>query len=302
MNPALTGAFEGDMRFIGNYRNQWFSVPVPYTTFAGSYDQKFYLPFLDDAFIAGGLVFNYDKAGDANLSWSQMALSAAYHQPLSDEQFLQGGFSLGFGQRAFDPDLLTFDDQFDGDVFDPNLLTNQAFQQTSSAYFDLSVGVNWTYQAERSRNHAKLGFGFSNLTQPNITFLGDENIQLPMLIHLHGLGIIELNDEFDLNLFGIWQNQRVYNEAVFGASGTYHLTPKEKNEIALTAGMAYRLNDALIGIVEASYLNWHVGVSYDINISEFAVATDGNGGPEISIRYIISKVKPPEQFKACPIF
>jgi type IX secretion system PorP/SprF family membrane protein len=302
MNPALTGAFDGDMRFVGNYRNQWFSVPVPYTTFAGSYDQKFYLPFLGDAYIGGGLVFNYDKAGDANLSWSQVALSASYHQPLSDEQFLSGGFSLGFGQRAFDPDLLTFDDQFNGDVFDPNMMTQQSFRQTSSGYFDLSVGANWTYQSERSRNHLKIGFGFSNLTQPNITFLDDASMQLPMLLHVHTLGILELNNEFDINGFAIWQNQSAYNEAVIGASTTYHHMPKNQNEIALTAGLAYRLDDALIAILEASYLNWHVGVSYDINTSDFAAATNGNGGPEISIRYIIARVKPPEEFKACPIF
>ena len=300
MNPALTGAFEGDLRFIGNYRNQWFSVPVPYTTFAGSYDQKFHLPFLGNAYIGGGLTFNYDKAGDANLSWTQMAASIAVHQPLSDEQFLSGGFSLGFGQRAFDPDLLTFDDQFNGDVFDPTSTSLQTFNQTSSAYFDLSAGLNYTYQREDNRNHLKVGFGFSNLTQPNISFLDDSSIQLPILTHLHTLGVVEVHDDWDVNVFAFWQNQGPYNEGVVGASGTYHLQPSNRNEIALTAGVAHRFGDAMIAIIEASYLNWHVGVSYDMNTSDFSAAT--NGGPEISIRYIIARVPPPDEFKACPIF
>ena len=33
-NPANTGMFEGDARFILNYRNQWQSVKVPYNTFS----------------------------------------------------------------------------------------------------------------------------------------------------------------------------------------------------------------------------------------------------------------------------
>jgi hypothetical protein len=32
INPALTGAFDGAFRFIGNQRSQWRSVTVPYRT------------------------------------------------------------------------------------------------------------------------------------------------------------------------------------------------------------------------------------------------------------------------------
>ena len=33
-NPANTGNFEGDFRFVGNYKDQWRSVTVPFTTFS----------------------------------------------------------------------------------------------------------------------------------------------------------------------------------------------------------------------------------------------------------------------------
>ena len=32
LNPALTGAFGGEARFIANYRSQWQEIPVPYVT------------------------------------------------------------------------------------------------------------------------------------------------------------------------------------------------------------------------------------------------------------------------------
>jgi Type IX secretion system membrane protein PorP/SprF len=42
LSPGLTGVFGCDMRFAANYRNQWRSVRVPYSTFAGSVENKFY--------------------------------------------------------------------------------------------------------------------------------------------------------------------------------------------------------------------------------------------------------------------
>ena len=38
LNPALTGSFDGDWRFAGNYRNQWKSVTEPFKTLALSAD------------------------------------------------------------------------------------------------------------------------------------------------------------------------------------------------------------------------------------------------------------------------
>ncbi|NDE62604.1 MAG: type IX secretion system membrane protein PorP/SprF, partial [Cyclobacteriaceae bacterium] len=39
-NPANTGEFLGDTRFIGNFKDQWRSVSVPFQTFSVSVDRK----------------------------------------------------------------------------------------------------------------------------------------------------------------------------------------------------------------------------------------------------------------------
>lgn len=41
VNPALTGIYRGDVRFMANYRSQWHAVPVNYNTFTGFADMKF---------------------------------------------------------------------------------------------------------------------------------------------------------------------------------------------------------------------------------------------------------------------
>jgi hypothetical protein len=44
-----------------------------------------------------------------------------------------------------------------------------------------------------------------------------------------------------------------------------------------------------------------VGLTWDVNLSGFSAATNYNGGPEITVRYIIHKVYPFGAFKACPL-
>jgi len=39
-NPALTGVFNGDIRFVAGYRNQWLTVPVNFNTMAASVEYK----------------------------------------------------------------------------------------------------------------------------------------------------------------------------------------------------------------------------------------------------------------------
>jgi hypothetical protein len=39
-NPGNTGNFNGDYRFVGNYRNQWRSVSIPFETIALSAEKK----------------------------------------------------------------------------------------------------------------------------------------------------------------------------------------------------------------------------------------------------------------------
>lgn len=302
LNPALTGLSPGDQRFGANYRQQWASVPVPYTTFSGAYDQKLYLPWLGSGFFGGGLVFNYDKAGDAKLSWAQLGVNAAYTQQITDEQFLSAGFQLLGGQRAFDPQQLRFDDQYNGDIFDESIPTAEAFMKTAVAYIDFGAGINWYFQEEGSRTRIYVGLGFYHLNRPNISFLGDQGVQLPMNGRTYAMATVQLQERLDLVLNGLWNYQGAYQEGVFGGAVRYHLSQERGQELALQLGISYRMSDAMISHFEVFYQNWHLGISYDINTSPFYAATNRNGGPELSLRYIITKVKPPDTFKACPIF
>ncbi|MCO6478618.1 MAG: PorP/SprF family type IX secretion system membrane protein [Phaeodactylibacter sp.] len=302
LNPALCGAFDGDQRFAATYRNQWGSVPVPYETFFGAYGQKVFQPWLGDNWLGLGGAFTYDQAGDAALSWLQLAIISSFNWKAGDGHVLSSGLQLRFGQRALEPGQFNFADQFTDNFFDPGAPTAESFASTSSGYFSLGAGLNWFYQPEDTRTRAWAGLGATHLNQPSISFLGEGNVEVPLLFNFHASGILEMTARWDLAVNLLGQGQGAYREIIGMAGGRYHLSLEKGRELALLLGAGYRLSDALVGYLEVFYANWRFGLSYDVNTSPFIAATNRNGGPEFSVQYVISHVKPPKEFKACPIF
>jgi hypothetical protein len=87
-----------------------------------------------------------------------------------------------------------------------------------------------------------------------------------------------------------------------GAGGRYHWQRPDDDPLIIGAGLGYRFGDAWIMYLEANYQQWNLGLSYDINTSDFQTATNGRGGLELSLQYLLIQAKPPSEFKACPIF
>jgi type IX secretion system PorP/SprF family membrane protein len=302
LNPALTGVFEGDQRYTGAYRSQWYSVPVPYLTFSGTYDQRISIPGFRSGKFGLGLLFNYDRAGDAGLNWMQLGLNLSYTQKLAKTVFLSVGTQLLTGQRAFDPQKLYFDDQFNGDVFDPDLQTTEGFARTSAGYTDISAGINLLVQSPYNRSNVQVGAAYRHLNQPGITFFNDNTLRLPALGTAYVMSDLEISSQIDLQLAAFAQLQQPYREIIARSGVRYHLRSSARQKTSLGLGLGYRLGDALITYGTLDYQDWRFGISYDLNLSPFRVATAYQGGPEITVQYIIRRVASPETYKSCPIF
>ena len=120
INPGQNGVFGGDMRFIGNYRRQWAAVPIPYTTFSGSVENKFYFSKGKyDRFVSGGLLLNYDRQGSLNLTSMNAGIPVSLTLPISKTNFITLGVTPALGQRSFGTDKLSFDNQFVDCFYDP---------------------------------------------------------------------------------------------------------------------------------------------------------------------------------------
>ncbi|MBK8556619.1 MAG: PorP/SprF family type IX secretion system membrane protein [Lewinellaceae bacterium] len=308
LNPALAGVFGGDLRFAANFRDQWRSVPVPYTTLGASVENKFYHQRGKyHKYFTGGLVLNYDRQGSLNLTSLNISIPISYTAPLTENRlhYLTLGVMPSFGQRSFGTDKLTTDSQWNELFFDPFASTKEdlLFANTSIKYFDLSAGVNYRAQAKEKRSRIDVGAAIFHLNQPDHDFWsGGDNVRLSSRVSVYGLGYLQLTHRLDLVFQGLYQKQGGYEKLIYGGGARFHLNPKRYNELAVQVGFNYRsrYRDAWIPYAEVHWRTWVLGVSWDANRSNFRAATQGRGGPEVSLIYRLYRVKP-MAFKSCPI-
>ncbi len=301
INPALTGMFNGDKQVAVIHKQQYFSVPVDYLTFSGSFDMKIRKTQTQKGFFSAGALFNFDQSGDSRLSLGSLTFNGSYTRALTRSLFAGAGVYLGGGQRAFKQADLQWDNQWNGTVFDPTLPSGEDFSRTNFFFLDLGAGANIRVQG-KDRTKLDLGIGAFHLNKAKYSFYTDSDIRLPIRTSIHALGILKLANRLDLYANGLLQNQGPYEETVVGGGFIVHISNKKSREVELHLGMATRLKDALIPMIALGYDGWKGGFSYDINTSDFQAATDRKGGPEFFLTYTYKKLWPLEQTRVCSIF
>lgn len=316
LNPGLTGIFGGEVRLTGNFRNQWRRVPVDYTTFSAAVDMKFINRTARKDFLSAGLAFNHDQAGYSKLQLVNLGLNGAYTYMLDDNFFGTIGAQLGVNSRRFKTGALTFDEQFDPyqGVYVPGSPTGENFPTTSNFFLDFALGINFRLQAldrfelvDRLVRRSKMDFGVGifHLNQPDQSFFEDEKVKLPVRLSPYFMGVLQLGQTFDLagNIYAQFQNP--YQEFLGMLGLKIHISRTLGKQFAVQPGIGYRFNDAFgdawIPNLEATYNNWRLGFSYDLNRSDFKIATDKRGGPEVSLQYLFKRVRPLPHFKFCPL-
>lgn len=303
LNPAQTGVFDGDWRFVGNYRTQWSAIPVPYKTLSLSTDTRLKTP-LKSAVPAAGLLVNSDKAGDSKFSTTQVLLSAAYIKQLNKDSthFLSIGVQPGFTTKSFDINALTFDSQYNGDVFNASLGSGENFSKTKITYFDIGGGLVYWWK-KNYRTQVNIGASMFHINKPKQSFFDDSTIKLDAKSTISGFAQFPVAAQFDLMPTFLFQTQGKFNEILVGLFGKYYLQPIDDMITAVSLGGFYRVKDAYVLAANMDYRNFNVGMSYDINTSGLNVATNNRGAFEISIIYIFKK---PIVFVAkkrvCPIY
>jgi len=301
-NPANTNLFDGDFRFVGNYRNQWPSVPVRYNTFSASAEMNFATLKNGDR-VGGGLVFFFDRAGDSRFTSLNTALSVSYIKTLDKKRrhLLSGGMQFGLVNRNINYSKLNFDNQWNGDVYDPNIGVDENFIRTRFNYFDLGVGVAYRY-AKTERTNFTVGFSAVHLTQPRQTFYNDNAVKLNPRFTLHTRTQIKVAKKADIVPEFQFQMQDSKYEVSYGAHAKYYVM-QSTHTVALNLGAYGRSAEAGWLLAGVDYDNLQINLSYDINFSKLRNASRYNGGFEVSVIYILAKVKKINKPGAvCPAF
>lgn len=299
LNPALTGDFDGDWRFTANQRSQWRAVSRPFNTLALSAENREGL-LLPGLFHAVNIF--HDAAGDGNYRTIEMNLSSSYQRFLDLDSIhsVTPGLQIGFNHKRIDFSQLNFDNQFNGFYFDPDIPVSESLTATSRTGLNFSIGAIYTYQPE-ARKKITAGIGWFNLPQAKQSFYGNELIKRDKRVVIHAKAIYELNFEWDLQPGLFMQFQGKYKELVIGSNVRYLYKDKKGEFIAPYAGLWFRNKDAVYLTAGAYYNEWTAGISYDINVSQLAPASNVRGGLEFSLQYILHLFKPKDiQHRICP--
>jgi len=304
LNPAKTGFFQGSHRFVLNHRNQWASITVPYSTFSASIDMQAIKRKYNQNIIGLGIIINNDLAGDGNLGSTQGNLSASYIKALNkkNNHFISLGLQFGVAQNKIDFNNLYFNNQYDGDIFNPNLNNGENFTKNSFFYPDFSIGALWFYQKD-DQLIFNSGIAFFHLNKPTVSFFDNENVRLNPRIAVYSDFSIGLDKNIDLNPALLFMNQGKYYEFLFGADINFILNNSPYFYSAFLIGAYIRNNDAIIAKASLSQRKLIFCFSYDFNISELHTASKYFGGYEFSIIYTLKRVYQKKAKEVpCPIF
>jgi type IX secretion system PorP/SprF family membrane protein len=295
LNPALTEAFDGQYRVSGVYRNQWGNISNPFSTFGISGE------ILTDKNLNAGLSIMKQTAGDGGYGYTTGYASVAYtgvRWGTNETQRLTFGMQVGFIQRRFDRNKLTFGDQWNPIYgFNHGQPSNEVLSRTSAMAVDIGAGVMYFDAKPGKKANLFAGFSVSHLTKPEDKFSATGNEKFPMRLTGHAGVRIAVSQNFSITPNFLYLSQGSATEKMIGAYGQYKATA----DVNLLLGANYRFEDAISPFLGFTYKNMALGASYDINTSDLGKLVNGSNSFEISLSFIGRKsTKTPEVEFVCP--
>ncbi len=284
-NPANAGFFNCDYRLVANYKQQWRSVTVPFTTFHASGDIRRILK-RDKGIIGIGLDASVDKAGDSKFTTTQFGLALSIHKPLDkfNHHYFGGGLMLGMTSANIDYTNLLFSDQYL--AFNGIQLTQENLELSTLSYFDLSAGVSYNFIPPSFQNSFTMGAAVYHINKPVKSFLGDDSSKVFRKIVLNMGANLHASEKFEFYPKIQYMNQGPNHEILVGGFIRVDLDKMENSKYGVYLGPWYRWNDAWIIVTRFDIDKMSIAFNYDLNTSDLAEVTELKGGPELSIIYI----------------
>jgi type IX secretion system PorP/SprF family membrane protein len=278
VNPALTGAIEGDYRASAIFRSQYGNTLQTKGVSGELVTEK------NSNF---GLNILNESSTDQAYSYTNAYLSYAYtgvrFGPNADHYLvmaLQGGFL----NRRFDPTKLQFGDQWTSGVgYVQTNSSGEVFNNTTVLSFDAGVGVAY-YDAVPDKVVSYFG-GISafHINSPSSPFLtGDGGDRLPVRYSGQFGARIVASDLFNIIPSIIYMREGGFSEKMIGAY--LQLYAGEQTDVIV--GTNYRLGDAVIPFAGFYYKGLTVGMSYDVTVSQLSTADTHTGSFELSLSFV----------------
>ncbi|MCB9223685.1 MAG: PorP/SprF family type IX secretion system membrane protein [Crocinitomicaceae bacterium] len=295
VNPAYTGIFQGWERIGVNHKSQWVNAGTKFHTTSVAVDMNFFKPKRGkSAYMGAGLLLYNDIGGDSKFGTKQLLVNLSGIVPIGENQSVSAGLQFGFGQRSGDLTGLTFSSQFNGTEIDPSLPSSEINTLVTFVYPDMGFGASYRYGNHKigfARDDAfdfKVGVSYFHLNKPELKY------RLGYTEKLYGkLGVnISVLKDFPGSRSGmeLMFNQFVqgpHNESLLSALYRYRISSGSKTtgltrDSYLSAGLSFRLKDAISPVVFVEMYGFKFGLSYDVTLSKLSQVTRA-GGIEFSL-------------------
>ncbi|MBS1643413.1 MAG: PorP/SprF family type IX secretion system membrane protein [Bacteroidetes bacterium] len=283
VSPANTGlSSDNDYRIGANYRNQWQSVPVPFNTSSLYGDlQVFRRKFGSNWLGVGGALFT-DKAGNGNLALTRLEGTLAYHIEMGETSMISVGASVASVTRSVDFNKLTFDEQWDGFVFNSTLANGEQGYHSSAKYTDIGAGINFAIFPS-DLVYIKVGGALAHLNQPTESFYSQDN-----KVGMRGTGYVDMlariGHSVIFNPAVYYTTEKGANEIIYGTLFSVFTGGEEANG-SILLGAYNRWSEAIIGTIGYEWNGLRAMVSYDYTISTLGKYNNHNGAIEFGLRF-----------------
>jgi type IX secretion system PorP/SprF family membrane protein len=281
LNPALVGAQNNDYKAALQRKSQWASVSVPFNTLTLSLERKDIFPSHSI-----GVQFLNDIAGDSRFKTAGATLAYAKEVAVTTDNLLSIGAELGLFQRSVVFDDLVFND--------PENLSNLNF-----IFPDVAIGIANFYEINK-KMALESGIAFYHINKPKQSLTANDAIRMHQKMNLHTALNYTFNTKLSIHPQLLFSNQNTDKEFLLGCGVNYLLEAGQN--VILKSGIAERFNDAVIFYFGAEIERLSCVVSYDVNTSNLANASNNKGGFEFSVVYqwnVLKKEKSIEQ-EECP--
>ena len=206
-----------------------------------------------------------------------MLISYAHLFSLGNDSvyFINAGLQAGISYRKIDFANLTFDNQFNGDIYTASLPTGEQFDKVNYSYPEFNAGLEWMAIYENTICTA--GFSIQHLNRPDQSFM-NESVKLPMRSQFSASVWLRNNDMVSYIPSIIFLKQQSFSELTGGLEIKIDMKKDAARNYAFGAACHFRVKDAIIPGVSLYYNQWRLGLSYDVNTSGFKEVSNGRGG------------------------
>ena len=295
MNPALTGAIDGEYRVSAIWRTAYGNSLLTKGLSAEAVTNKnanFGLNLLNETSSDGA--YNY-TTGNISYAYTGVRFGKGY------SQYLVMALQCGFINRRFDVGKLQFGSQWTPGVgYEPSNNSGESFIKPSISTFDAGAGLEYYDATPNKKTNFFGGLSAYHLTQPTDPFLSTGNKERMPIRYCVQAGVrIVGSDLWSIVPSAIFMKEGSAEEKMIGAYVQLYASASTD----LIVGANWRMQDAAIPFVGFYYKGLTMGVSYDANVSSMNTAANPSNSIEVSISFVgSSKSKLSTKAFPCPRF